>query len=215
MMWVKICGITRGEDASLAARLGVQAVGFVLWPGSRRFIKPAEAKAIARDLPPSVTPVGVFVDQRFEHVTAIARLVGLGAVQLHGSESAEYCSRVRAPVIKAVAVGEGFCPSSLTDLPPIVTLLLDAADLAVHGGTGRTVDWAIASQVARTRRTILAGGLTPGNVAAAIRAVQPYGVDVSSGVERFPGVKHEDRLRRFLEEVRACCAGAEGDAGPD
>jgi len=214
-MWVKICGITRREDALLAARLGASAVGFVFWPGSRRFIKPIEARAIAHGLPAPVTAVGVFVDQPPEHVEAIARLVGLGAVQLHGAESAEYCSHLTAPIIKAVALGEGFRLSAIANLPPAVTILLDAADSSMHGGTGRTIDWTMANQVARTRRTILAGGLTPANVADAIRAVRPYGVDVSSGVERFPGVKYKDRLRRFLEAVRACGAGANGDEGAD
>jgi phosphoribosylanthranilate isomerase len=214
-MWVKICGITRREDALLAARLGASAVGFVFWPGSRRFIKPIEARAIARSLPALVTAVGVFVDQPLEHVEAIARLVGLGAVQLHGAESAEYCSQLTAPIIKAVPVGEGFRLSTIADLPPAVTILLDAADSSTHGGTGRTIDWAMASQVARTRRAILAGGLTPANVADAIRAVRPYGVDVSSGVELFPGVKHENRLRRFFEALRTSAVGVNQDGESD
>lgn len=214
-MWVKICGITRREDALLAARLGASAIGFVFWPGSRRFIKPIEARAIARRLPAPVTAVGVFVDQPPEHVEAIARLVGLGAVQLHGAESAEYCSHLTAPIIKAVPVGEGFSLSAIADLPPAVTILLDTADSSMHGGTGRTIDWAMASQVARTRRTVLAGGLTPANVADAIRAVRPYGVDISSGVERFPGVKHEDRLRRFFEALRTSVVGVNQDEGSD
>jgi phosphoribosylanthranilate isomerase len=206
-MWVKICGITRREDATLAAVLGAAAVGFVFWPESRRYIEPTAAVKIARSLPASVTPVGVFVDQRVELVNAVVQEVGLGAVQLHGSEAPEYCAQIAAPVIKAVPVGSGFRMTAVTGLPAGVTVLLDVDDPVARGGTGRLVDWAAARKVARVRRTILAGGLTPENVGAVIRAVEPGGVDVSSGVESGPGIKDPHRLRRFFQAVHSAAGG--------
>jgi phosphoribosylanthranilate isomerase len=206
-MWVKICGITRREDAELAAELRAAAVGFVFWPGSRRFIEPTAAADIARGLPAPVTPVGVFVDQPVEYVNAVVQEVGLGAVQLHGAETAEYCAQITAPVIKAVPVGSGFRMTAVTGLPAGVTVLVDVDDPVARGGTGRPVDWAAARKVARVRRTILAGGLTPENVGAAIRAVEPGGVDVSSGVESEPGIKDPHRLRRFFQAVHSAAGG--------
>lgn len=202
-MWVKICGITRLEDAWLAADLGAAAVGFVFWPQSRRFIEPAAAADIARSLPPAVTPVGVFVNEAADHVNAVAQAVGLGAVQLHGTETPEYCARIAVPVIKSVPVAKKFHMGLIADLPPGVTVLLDADDPVARGGTGRTVDWMAAREVARTRQTILAGGLTPENIATAIRAVEPYGVDVSSGVESRPGIKDCRRMRLLFDAIRS------------
>jgi phosphoribosylanthranilate isomerase len=209
-MWVKICGITRREDAWLAADLGAAAVGFIFWPGSRRFIEPTAAGDIVRGLPASVVPVGVFVNQPAEHVNAVAQALGLGAVQLHGVETPEYCARVAVPVIKAVPVGGDFRVAAVADLPAGVTVLLDVDDPVAHGGTGRTVDWTAAREVARVRRTILAGGLTPENVGAAIRAVEPAGIDVSSGVESAPGIKDECCLRRFFDAIASSATGGKG-----
>lgn len=206
-MWVKICGITRWEDAWLAAGLGAAAVGFVFWPGSRRSIEPMAAGDIVRRLPASVTPVGVFVNQPAEHVNAVAQALGLGAVQLHGAETREYCARITTPIIKAVPVGSGFRVTAVADLPAGVTVLLDVDDPVARGGTGRAVDWMAAREVARMRRTILAGGLTPENVVAAIRTVEPDGVDVSSGVESKPGVKDHRRLRRFFDAINSSVVG--------
>lgn len=206
-MWVKICGITQREDAWLAAELGASAVGFVFWPASRRFIEPMAAGDIVRRLPASVIPVGVFVDQPAEHVNAVAQAIGLGAVQLYGTETPEYCARVVAPVIKAVPVGVDFSTAAVADLAASLTVLLDVDDPVARGGTGRTVDWTAAREVARMRRTILAGGLTAENVGAAIRAVEPYGIDVSSGVECQPGIKDQHRLRRFFDAIASSATG--------
>jgi len=203
---VKVCGITRLEDAELAAGLGASAVGFVFWPASPRFIDPYRARAIARALPPFVTPVGVFVDQPIAFVEGVASLVRLGAVQLHGHESAEYCARVRNRVIKGVGL-KGDDTTLVEIYPASIVILLDAHDPVRRGGTGRTVDWATARRIAGSRRTILSGGLTPENVAAAIDAVRPYGVDVSSGVESSPGVKDHARLGEFFAAVRPSRAG--------
>lgn len=198
-MWVKICGITRQEDALMAAELGANALGFVFWPGSPRFVDPTAARTIIRALPEKVVAVGVFVDQPAEQVEAISRDVGLGAVQLHGSETLEYCAGLTLPAIKAVAAGADFCPVTIARWPASVTVLIDADDPDRKGGTGTAANWKSAAEVASARRIILAGGLTPDTVADAIRVVRPFGIDVSSGVESRPGIKEAGRLRRFFD----------------
>jgi phosphoribosylanthranilate isomerase len=203
---IKVCGVTRLDDARLAADLGVDAVGFVFWPHSPRCIAPRQAAAIAAALPPFVATVGVFVDQPLDQVRAIAAEVGLDAIQLHGDEPPVMWTSVPGRSIKAVAVGEGFDVLTLANWPPHVWALLDAHDPARRGGTGRAVDWAIAAEAARTRRVILAGGLDASNVGRAIARVRPFAVDVSSGVEREPGIKDHDRLRAFVEGVAAADA---------
>ncbi|MBI2834645.1 MAG: phosphoribosylanthranilate isomerase [Acidobacteria bacterium] len=197
---VKICGVTRAEDAWLAAELGASAIGFIFWPKSPRFIEPEAAARIVETLPAKVTPIGVFVNQARDHVESVARIVGLGAVQLHGQEGREFCDRLLRPVIKAVTVGQDDLDEACT-WPPHVTLLIDARDPVLVGGTGRTVDWHAAARIARTRRVLLSGGLRPDNVQAAIRTVAPYGVDAASGVEAAPGVKDSAKLRAFFRAV--------------
>jgi tryptophan synthase beta chain len=206
-MFVKICGITRGVDARLAVDLGASAIGFVFWPASPRFIHPDAARAIVSSLPPFVTAVGVFVDEAPESVVATARHVGLSAVQLHGVETPEYAARLGLRVIKAVRADEASL-ARLVKWPDTVTLLVDAADEAQKGGTGARADWSVAARMAAQRPLILAGGLTSGNVAQAIRAVAPIGVDVSSGVEQSPGVKDHAAMRRFFEAVRLATGAA-------
>ena len=198
MVRVKICGIRRTEDALLAAELGAWAVGFVFWPGSARFIDPYRARRISTALPPWVVPVGVFVDQPAEYVSAVASLVRLGVVQLRGSETPEMVERMPQRVIKSVAVTSDFDESSVDRIPARAGVLLDAHDPERHGGTGTTVDWSRAAAAARRRRVLLAGGLRPENVRTAIDAVRPFGIDVSSGVESAPGVKDPDRLRALF-----------------
>jgi phosphoribosylanthranilate isomerase len=195
-MIVKICGITRLEDAEAAVAAGAGAIGFIFWPDSPRFIDPHRAQAIAAALPPFVTPVGVFVNQSIEHVNAVASLVRLGVVQLHGDETPAFAAAMTAPVLKAVTVDAD--PGAW---PARVRLLLDVHDQAVRGGTGRTIDWARAAGLAARREILLAGGLTPGNVADAVARVRPFGIDVSSGVERAPGIKDHQRLRALFEAV--------------
>ncbi len=202
---VKICGITRAEDALLAAELGAAAVGFVFWSRSPRFVEPARAREIARLLPPFVTPVGVFVDQPAGHVKDVASVVGLGAVQLHGNEDLGYARTLGRRVIKAASVAQAAARAEFW--PADVTLLLDSVDAEGRGGSGQTVDWPGAAALAARRRVILAGGLRPENVAAAIQQVRPFAVDVSSGVESAPGVKDAERLRAFFAAVAA--AGGE------
>jgi phosphoribosylanthranilate isomerase len=198
---VKICGITRADDARLAATLGAAAIGLVFWPGSPRCLEPDRARAIVADLPATVIPVGVFVDQPVEYVVAVARRAGLGAVQLHGREDAAAFTGLGVRVIKSVAVGESFDPAAVEAIPTCVTVLLDAADPVRHGGTGRTIDWHAAARVAATRETVLSGGLTPENVRAAVAQVKPFMIDVSSGIEIRPGVKDPARLRALFREL--------------
>jgi phosphoribosylanthranilate isomerase len=200
-MLVKICGITRLEDARFAVECGAEALGFVFWPESPRWIDPDRARAIVSTLPPFVTPVGVFVNQAGEYVNKVAALARLGAVQLHGDETAAYAAGMTRPVIKAVALAES-AEDGIDGWPPETMLLLDVHDPVRRGGTGRILDWTRASTIAARRPIVLAGGLTPDNVALAISRVQPFGIDVSSGVEAAPGVKDHQRLTRLFEVIR-------------
>lgn len=199
-MLVKVCGITRQDDAERAVQCGVDALGFVFWPDSPRFIEPIRARAIVASLPPFVTAVGVFVNQPSEHINAVAAAVGLGAIQLHGDEAPAQLDELVRPVLKALSL-ERASEEVLNTWPRRAMLLVDAHDPVRRGGTGRTVDWARAAAIASQRPIVLAGGLRPENVADAIALVQPYGVDVSSGVEAEPGIKDSGRLRAFFEAV--------------
>lgn len=201
MTRVKICGITRPEDALLATELGAAALGFVFWPGSPRYVDPERARDIAAVLPRSVVCVGVFVNQPLGHVQDVAGRVQLGAVQLHGDEPIAFIEAIMQPVIKSVPVTADLRPEALDLLPAAVTVLLDAHDPVKRGGTGRTVDWTLAAQAAARRQVMLSGGLTAGNVKEAIERVRPYAVDVSSGVERTPGIKDPDKLRALFAVI--------------
>jgi phosphoribosylanthranilate isomerase len=201
--FVKICGITRAEDAHAAVECGANALGFVFWPDSPRAVEIARAREIVASLPASVTAVGVFVNQPAEEVNSIARDVGLGAVQLHGDEGEDYVRSIERPVIKTVPLRAAAGGGSIGFAEWLwsVRILLDVHDPAKRGGTGRTIDWTLAAQVAREIEIVLAGGLTPDNVSEAIARVRPYGVDVSSGVESRPGIKDHGRLKAFFEAI--------------
>jgi phosphoribosylanthranilate isomerase len=204
-MFVKICGITRREDAEAAVSAGADALGFVFWPASPRYIDPFRARALVSALPPFVTPVGVFVDQPAEYVNGVARVAHLGVVQLHGGEGADYARTLIRPVMKAVALHDIHDGAAVVDSiegwPTRVLVLLDVHDPVRRGGTGRTIDWTKAAVVARRRRVVLAGGLTAENVGEAITRVRPFGIDVSSGVEASPGIKDHGRLKALFEAV--------------
>lgn len=197
MTLVKFCGITRQEDADLACQLGVDALGFVLWPGSPRFVGPDRVASLVRSLPASVIPVGVFVRPVSEELE-LAADAGIRVAQIHGNEAA------RSPLAPshlqqwtAVSVD-----ADLSQLHGDQILLLDNTDPVRHGGTGKTIDWNRAATIAANRRVVLAGGLTASNVAAAIRQVRPFGVDVSSGIEQRPGIKDGQAMRAFMTAVR-------------
>jgi phosphoribosylanthranilate isomerase len=194
-MLVKICGITRVDDALAAVEAGANAIGFVFWPKSPRFVDPYRARSIARALPPFVTPVGLFVNQPHAFIAGVASLVRLGAVQLHGDETPEFAASIAAPVIRALPVDRAAA------WPAGATLLLDAHDPVQRGGTGRTIDWEAAARLSAARRVLLAGGLTPENVADAVARVRPFGIDVSSGVERAPGIKDHRRIDALFEAL--------------
>lgn len=199
---VKICGITRLEDARLAIELGAAALGFNFYPPSPRYIEPRRAAEIIRELPPFVASVGVFADEgNEEHVAAVAREACVTAVQLRGPKLPGTNGALAAyPLILAVAVGESLNPEEFGRLKARA-FLLDAFDANLLGGTGKTFDWRLAREAKQYGNIILAGGLTPENVGQAIREVRPFAVDVASGVESAPGVKDAAKLRDFFAAV--------------
>ena len=202
MVKVKICGITSLEDALAAVEAGADALGFVFYPASPRHIFPEQAAEIIRSLPPFVQTVGLFVDEDLATVNTIADECGLDVIQLHGEETPAYCASVRRRIIKAFRVRD------ITALDSVLQYhcsgyLLDAWSPTSLGGTGQTFNWEIAAEaVNRGHRILLAGGLTPDNVAEAVKRVQPYAVDVSSGVECSPGRKDADKVRMFITQAR-------------
>ncbi|MBN1758821.1 MAG: phosphoribosylanthranilate isomerase [Chitinispirillaceae bacterium] len=199
---IKICGITREEDALTAAYLGVDALGFIFAPKSPRYIEPEIAAKIIAALPPFVSRVGVFVDADEETVVRTARIAGLDTLQLHGSETPEFCSRMPLPVVKALGLRPDF-DYSLLEAYPVAGILLDSWDKGLQGGSGIAGDWNLARRITdRCRNVILAGGLGPSNVESAVEAVQPYGVDLNSGVEIMPGVKNPHKMRDAVRIIR-------------
>ena len=207
---VKVCGITRIEDASDAVRLGAAALGFVFWPASPRAISVEAAREVAGAMPPLVARVGVFVNAPGDDVARIADEVGLDAVQLHGDERIDSYARVKSRLIKAVTLNSGDDVFVAAALPAHVTTLVDATDRVRRGGTGQRADWRHAAALASRRPIILAGGLTADNVACAIQQVRPWALDVSSGVESAPGIKSRERLEAFFAAV----AGSGGAGQP-
>jgi phosphoribosylanthranilate isomerase len=203
MVRIKICGITNLEDARLAADLGAQALGFNFYPLSPRKVDPEAARAIIAQLPPLVLSVGVFVDEDAGVVRDLAARVGLDWVQLHGQESPEYCRSLGRRVIKAFRIKDAASLSFLAVYQGAAqALLLDTYRTGQVGGTGETFDWQLARRAHEYGRIILAGGLTPENVAQAIKIAQSQAVDVASGVEAAPGKKDPEKLRKFIAAVR-------------
>src|SRR5712692_6910111 len=200
MVKVKVCGITSWADAKLAADAGAEALGFNFYRPSPRCVTPAQAKRIVCRLPADVDAVGVFVNESFDAADEIVLEVGLNWIQLHGDDSPEVVAEFAEsfPVIKAFRVRRGFRAAALARYPHAFAFLLDGFNPHLHGGTGKSFDWRIAKQAKRHGRIILAGGLTPENVAQAIRDVRPYAVDVCSGVESKPGKKDPGRLRELM-----------------
>jgi phosphoribosylanthranilate isomerase len=199
---IKICGLTRLEDAQRAVELGAAALGFNFYPASPRYIEPAAARAIVRRLPPFVTPVGVFANETDSgHLISLAREAGVTAVQVHGPRFPALPELLSVfSLVVAVAVREGFKPEELRKIERSA-YLLDAFDPDRLGGTGKTFDWNAAREAKQYGPIILAGGLTPENVGRAVREVRPFAVDVASGVESAPGIKDPARLRAFFAAV--------------
>ncbi len=199
---VKICGLTRVEDAQEAARLGAHAVGFVFYARSARNIEPARAAEIVRFLPPFVTSVALFVDADVRFVRNVLDEVAPDLLQFHGDESPEYCARFRKPYIKALRVRPGVdLLQYARQFESARGLLLDAFVEGTQGGTGASFDWTLIPSVLPLP-VVLSGGLNAGNVAAAIRRVAPCAVDVSSGVESAPGIKDARKMAEFFQGVR-------------
>lgn len=198
---VKICGLTNAEDARAAADLGADALGFIFYPKSPRYLTPAAAAAIIRELPPFVVKVGVFVDESAERIVQIARDAGIDSIQLHGNESPGLCEALRREhfnVVKAFRIQD---QSSLAQVQSyrVSACLLDSYVPGQLGGTGARFNWDLAIQTKSFGvPMILAGGLDPENIADAVSKVAPYGVDVSSGVESAPGRKDLAKVRDFI-----------------
>ena len=201
MVKVKICGITNPDDALHACVCGADALGFVFYEKSPRCVPPETAREIIAALPPFVTPVGLFVNEAPGRIREIADYCGLDVIQLHGDETPEECDFAPRRTIKALRVKDAVSLAGHENYR-VAALLLDAWVKDAYGGTGHSFNWQLAAEVARQRPVILAGGLTPENVAAAVTAVQPYAVDVSSGVEAAPGKKDPAKVAAFIAKAR-------------
>jgi phosphoribosylanthranilate isomerase len=206
---VKICGITNPDDAAAAVEAGADALGFVLYRKSPRYVEPQVVKAIVASLPPFILPVGVFVNEEPKVVRDLMDVCGLALAQLHGDESAGYCETLGRPVIKAIGLKDRASLLALAEYKgraQVRGFLLDAFAPDTHGGTGHMTNWSIAAELAKSMTVILAGGLTPENVAAAIGSVRPYAVDVSTGVEASPGKKDHGKIRAFVQAAKLASA---------
>ncbi len=200
---IKVCGITCLEDALTASALGVDAVGFVFYDKSPRYIEPAKAAAIIRQLPPFVSAVGLFVNPSQDDIAQILQSVPLGVIQLHGDETPEFCAAQRRRVLKAIHI------SDMDDLKRAEAyncpLLLDAkAPSGVYGGAGQTFDWSLLKHFSHAYPVSLAGGLNVNNVAEAMAVRSWFALDVSSGVEQSPGIKQAEKMRAFVNAVNLC-----------
>lgn len=206
MTEVKICGLTRPEDAVAAAELGAWALGMVMWPGSPRYCPLAAAVEIAAATQRNAELVGVFVDAKLDEVAHAVEAAGLTIVQLHGGEGPQYCEQVArrtgCKVIKAMRVRDGSSIQELRQFREVNYQLVDSYEAGVPGGTGTTFDWSALKALDRHIPLLLSGGLTPDNVEQAVAAVRPFAVDVASGVEVSPGVKDRNRMRDFIQHAR-------------
>jgi len=204
-MKIEICGITNANDAAQAVASGADALGFVLYRKSPRFVEPATVRELVADLPPFVLSVGVFVNESAEVVRNLMDQCGLSLAQLHGDETAAYCEQLGRPALKALRLkdrGSFLALAEFQGRANIRGFVIDAFSDQAYGGTGHTADWTLAAEAAKAAPILLAGGLTPANVFQAIQSVRPYGVDVSSGVEAAPGRKDPAKVKAFIESAR-------------
>lgn len=197
MVRVKICGITNLEDALHAAACSADALGFNFYPESPRYVDPGDARKIISALPPFVLAVGLFVNAPAQEVEEISRDCGVHVLQLHGDEEPEFCGRLSRPVIKAIRVRDATFLDEMARYT-VQGFLLDAFHPELYGGTGRSFNWELVRDAGRYGKIILAGGLTPENVAGAVGKGRPYAVDAASGVELMPGVKDPEKVKRFI-----------------
>lgn len=213
MTEIKICGITCLEDALCAARSGADALGFIFYPPSPRFVCPERVRRIMREVAEEIVTVGVFVNQDASFVEDVAGSCGLDVIQLHGDEAPEYCRRFpRERLIKAVWPSGTGDFAALKDYP-VTAFLADGRDAGHRGGTGRTADWNRSAELGRAFPLVLAGGLRDDNIREALAAVRPRAVDINSGIETAPGIKDHERMRRIIASVREAGEPGEGD-GP-
>lgn len=201
MTKIKICGITNLNDAFLSIDLGADAIGFIFYRYSKRYISSEDALRIISKLPPFVKTVGVFVNQSVEELKSMKREIRFDLFQLHGDEEPDYCRELGNSVIKAMRVKDRINQDDI-DSFPVRALLFDTYSTEDFGGTGRSFNWELLKGIAVSKSVILSGGLTPENVAEAIDIVNPYAVDVSSGVEDYPGKKNPLKLKAFIKAVR-------------
>lgn len=201
MVRVKICGITRKQDALQAIACGADALGFVFYARSPRAVSAEQVCQIIPALPPFVTTVGLFVNASPQEVERVVALCGLDAVQYHGDESPQDCLQSPVKAIKALRVKDAASLDGHSEYRT-AALLLDAWSKEAYGGTGHTFNWPLAANIASQRPVILAGGLTPENVNEAVAAVNPYAVDVSSGVESAPGIKDAQKVAAFIAAAK-------------
>jgi len=202
MVRVKICGLTNGEDVSKAVFYGAWAVGFIFYKKSPRYISPSKARKIIEELPPFVTPVGVFVDQSERAVREICGFARLTTVQFHGDETAVYCKRFKDfKIIKAFRINE-FFPFETVEQYKVDAYLFDTFKEGENGGTGQAFDWKLINKLKFKKPVILSGGLNAENVAEAMKEVSPFAVDVSSGMEKQPGIKDPRLIRSFMDVVK-------------
>ena len=205
---IKICGITNAQDAEAAVTAGADALGFVFHAHSPRCIEPSVAKRIIAQLPPFVLPVGVFVNHDPDIIRDVFDECALALAQLHGDETPIFCESLGRPVIRALRLRDRGSLLALAEYKGrmgVRGFVIDAFSTEAYGGTGQTGDWSLAREGAQGAPILLAGGLTPNNVQEAIRQVQPYGVDVSSGVEECAGQKNHEKIRAFIQAVRLEC----------
>ena len=200
-MKVKICGITNPDDALAAVEYGADALGFVFYPKSPRYIAPERAAAITSLLPPFVSTVGVFVNEESDVILQIMKMTGIRVLQLHGEETTDTC-KIWTPVIKSFRVAAFTDLKPLEDYKDVSAYLLDTYSQTEYGGTGRIFNWDIAVEAKREGRIILAGGLTPETIEMAVRHVKPYAVDVSSGVEAKKGKKDLAKVKEFIKRAK-------------
>ncbi|MCD6389247.1 MAG: phosphoribosylanthranilate isomerase [Desulfobulbaceae bacterium] len=200
---IKICGMTDQNEAAHAITCGVDALGFIFFQKSPRNIDPDRARNIIKTFPPFVDAVGVFVNEDPEVVAEIVKYCRLTTVQLHGSESPEYCQQIPCRIVKAFQVAPSMTPDDLSAYDDVVSgFLLDTYHKEIKGGTGETFDWSRVAKLRPKKPVILAGGITPDNAAEAIHQVTPYGIDANSGLETAPGRKDIDKITRFIQTVR-------------
>jgi len=197
---VKICGITNLEDALLCEELGADAIGFIFYKHSKRYIDPKSAKEITRELLPFTLKVGVFVNEKIENIKSLSDLAGLNIVQLHGDETPNVISEINLPVIKAFRIKKGFDFNILNQFTNC-SFLLDSFSTTQYGGTGQKFDWNIIPEEYRSK-IILSGGVSSSNIQKIVTEINPYAVDVSSSLEKYPGKKSSEKLKEFFNNLK-------------